>query len=82
MSQTGMCVCVTRIKHEAEKAQTVPAQDLCPGSRQFGHGGLLDLEVMCGTEMPTMSFEFVSISHQGHSIVLLLPDIRNVLGKS
>ncbi|KQK79219.1 hypothetical protein AAES_108026 [Amazona aestiva] len=48
-------------------------------SRLFGIGGLLDLEIVCGTEMPTMSSEFEHISQQRQCLVLLLPDVGNVL---
>lgn len=30
-----------------------------------GVGGLLDLEIVCDSKMPRMSFEFENISHQG-----------------
>lgn len=43
---------------------------------------LVDLVIMCYTESPTLSFEFMNISHQGQFFVLLLPSIGNVLGKS
>lgn len=65
-----------------QEGQTVPAQDPFPGSRLFGIGGLLDLEIVCGTEMPTMSSELENISQQTQCLVLLLPDVGNVLGKS
>ena len=46
----------------------------CPGSfpRAQGSvvGGLLDLGIVCGIEMPTESFEVMTISHQRQSPVL------------
>lgn len=35
-------------------------------------GGLLDLEIICGTEMATESFEVMTISHQRQFLVLPL----------
>lgn len=35
-------------------------------------GGLLDLEIICGTEMATESFEVMSMSHQRQFLVLPL----------
>ena len=58
-------------KDEAGWAQCVLLQDPFPGSQMSGIGGLPDLEIMCGIEMSTMSFEVRRIRHQKESLVLL-----------
>ncbi|KAM6322672.1 protocadherin alpha-7-like [Podargus strigoides] len=48
-------------------------------SHVSGVGGLLDLEIVCGTEMPTVSFVVMNILDQTQTLVLLLPDAGNML---
>ena len=46
-----------------------------------GVGGLLDVETVCGTEMPSMSFEVMSTLHQRPTLVLLPACGRQCAGK-
>ena len=46
-----------------------------------GVGSLLDVETVCGTEMPSMSFEVMSTLHQRPTLVLLPACGRQCVGK-